>query len=183
MCAVLNRRGERGGRPWQAGEKRILPVGRDPCRRSKSVQIHGGGSRPIPALASRSFRFHLQARRRSEWPCAYRRMRAPTRATSRPTFRSAAARRTGRARTSSEVRQIAKSEGSSEAGFRSATAEDRGPWFSPFHLCHQHLHRLNALPMAKFPRLDRPTDEFLTDPARHHCPPTVHPEALNESLR
>ena len=112
---LLNRRGARGrswaGRSWQAGEKRILPAGRDPCRRSKSVQIHAGGSRPIPAPASRSFRFHLQVRRRSEWPCADRRMRALTRGTSRPTFRSVAPRRSGQARTSSEVRQTAKSEG------------------------------------------------------------------------
>ena len=108
--ADLNQHGARGGRSWQVGERRILPAGRDPCRRSKSVQIHGGGSRPIPAPAFRSSRFHLQVRRRSEWLCADRQMRAPARGTSRPTFRSAAARRTGLARTSNEVCQTAKSE-------------------------------------------------------------------------
>src|SRR5262249_27652646 len=55
--------------------------------------------------------FLLRARRRSEWLYADRQTRAPTRGTSRPTFRSVAARRTGRARTSSEVRQTAKLEG------------------------------------------------------------------------
>jgi len=78
-----------------ASRRETLPAGRDPCRRSKSVQIHGGGSRPTRAPVFRSFRFHLQVRRRSEWLCAYRRMRAPTRGTSRPTFHSVAARRTG----------------------------------------------------------------------------------------
>src|SRR6516225_8790415 len=38
-----------GGPSWQAGEKRILPMGRDPSRRSKPAQIHGGESRPLPA--------------------------------------------------------------------------------------------------------------------------------------
>src|SRR5258708_16214119 len=121
---VVNRRrggGRAGGRvwaarSWRAGAKRTVPAGRDPCRRSKLAQIHGGGSRPIPAPASRSFRFHLQVLRHSEWVCADRRTRAPTRGTLRPTFLSVSARPNGRARTSSADRQTAKTEGTLESG-------------------------------------------------------------------
>jgi hypothetical protein len=183
VTPVVNRRGWGGragrqawaARSWRAGA--TLPAGRDPCRRSKPAQIFGGGSRPIPAPASRSFRFHLQAHGAVNGFAPIAECALQLAGLHDPLFTPLQHDELD------ELGHLVKSAKQPNQKDDRNRDSDQPQQKTAAHdvLLFNTLHRLNALPMTKFPRPMR-ADEFLADLAGHPCPAADQP-ALGHSMK